>query len=63
MRYPAINDLLEKVNNKYSLILVTAKRARDLIDGASTEVKLDNNNPVSIATEEISKDKIRYRYK
>lgn len=63
MRHPAINDLLEKVNNKYSLILVTAKRARQLIDGAPTEIKLDNNNPVSIATVEISKDKIRYTYK
>ena len=63
MRHPAINELLEKITNKYSLILVTAKRARLLIDGASTEVKLDNNNPVSIATEEIYRDKIKYTYK
>ncbi len=63
MRHPAINELLEKVPNKYSLILVTAKRARALIDGATTEVKLDNNNPVSIATEEIYKNKIKYTYK
>ncbi|MPW26028.1 DNA-directed RNA polymerase subunit omega [Alkalibaculum sp. M08DMB] len=63
MRYPAINKLLEKVDNKYSLILVTAKRARQLIDGAPTDIVLDNKNPVSIATEEIIQDKIKYEYK
>ncbi len=62
MRYPAINDLLKKVDNKYSLILVTAKRARHLVEGSTTNVKLNNENPVSIATEEISKDLIEYKY-
>lgn len=62
MRYPAINELLQKVDNKYSLILVTAKRARHLVEGASTEAKINNENPVSIATEEISKDLIDYKY-
>ncbi|MFZ7132043.1 MAG: DNA-directed RNA polymerase subunit omega [Eubacteriales bacterium] len=60
MRYPALTKLLEKVDNKYSLVLVTAKRARQLVDDAPTDVQLDNNNPVSIATTEISQDKIKY---
>ena len=62
MRYPAINDLLQKVDNKYSSILVTAKRARHLVEGSTTNVKINNKNPVSIATEEISKDLIEYKY-
>lgn len=63
MRYPALNELLEKVDNKYSLVLVTAKRARQLVDDYPTEVVLDNENPVSIATTEIYEDKIRYEFK
>ncbi|WP_303860069.1 DNA-directed RNA polymerase subunit omega [Alkalibaculum bacchi] len=62
MRYPAINDLLQKVDNKYSLILVTAKRARHLVEGLTPEVKINNENPVSIATEEVARDLIEYKY-
>lgn len=63
MRYPALTKLLEKVDNKYSLVLVTAKRARELVDDAPTEVKLDNDNPVSIATAEIAQDMINFTVK
>ena len=63
MRYPAINDLLQKVDNKYSLILVAAKRARHIVDGAEPRIKLNTSNPVSYATEEIAKDLIEYKYK
>ena len=58
MRYPAIYDLLEKIDNKYSLVLVVADRARQIVDGEPTNVKIDNKNPVSMATEEVIRDKI-----
>ena len=40
MRYPALNDLISKAENKYSLVLVTAKRAREIVDGDEPLVKI-----------------------
>ena len=54
MRYPALNDLIAKANNKYELVLATAKRAREIIDGDEPLVKITIDNPVSIATAEIA---------
>lgn len=54
MRYPALNHLIEKANNKYSLVLATAKRAREIVDGDEPLVKIKIDNPVTIATNEIA---------
>ena len=59
LRYPAINDMIEKASNKYELVIATAKRARELIDDAQPLVDMDIDNPVSIATREIYEDKVR----
>ena len=32
---PSILSLLDKVDNRYSLVVVTSKRARQIIDGES----------------------------
>ena len=31
--YPSVNKLQEKTDSRYSLVILTAKRARDIIDG------------------------------
>ncbi len=59
LRYPAINEMIEKASNKYELVIATAKRARELIDDAQPLVDMDIDNPVSIATREIYEDKVR----
>lgn len=59
LRYPAINDLVAKADNKYELVLATAKRAREIVDGNDPLVIIDVNNPVSIATKEIDEDVVR----
>jgi len=41
---PSINSLLEKVDSRYTLVVATAKRARQLTDGAN---KLTNVNRIS----------------
>ena len=58
MRYPAINDLIGKADNKYELVLATAKRARELIDGDEALVNIVIDNQVSIATSEIATDMV-----
>ena len=56
MRYPALNDLIAKAHNKYELVLATAKRAREIVDGSEPLVKITIDNPISIATAEISEN-------
>ena len=60
MIYPELGDLLEKVDCRYTLIVETAKRARQLVDGAQPLTENPNPNPVSQAVEEIYEDKITY---
>lgn len=54
MIYPSIKSLLEKVDNKYSLVAMTAKRARQLVDGQESLAHVNSHNPVTIATNEIA---------
>ncbi|KXZ39594.1 DNA-directed RNA polymerase subunit omega [Alkalithermobacter thermoalcaliphilus JW-YL-7 = DSM 7308] len=61
MLYPSINDLLKKVDNRYTLVIAAAKRARQLIDGDPKLVKVKENKPVSIAIHEINEGKLTYR--
>lgn len=60
MLYPSINKLSEKVDSKYSLVIITAKRARQIIDGQPNLIDTDKEKPVSIATYEISEGLIDY---
>ena len=60
MLYPSSNDLRDKVDRKYTLVALAAKRARDLIDGKPALVDIEIDKPVSIATEEIAEDLITY---
>lgn len=58
---PSIVDLLTKVDNRYSLVTVTSKRARQLIDGDEALVRInDAFKPLTIAINEINEDKVSY---
>lgn len=57
---PSLESLMEKVNSKYTLVTLAAKRARELTDGDQPTVCADTNKVVSIAMEEIDAGKIRY---
>ena len=47
------------VNSRYSIVLATAKRARQLIDGAEPMVIPPCNKPLSIAVDELYKSKVK----
>ena len=57
---PSINDLLEKVDSRYTLVVETAKRARQIAQGEEALVECDSENPVTIAAYEIVEDKVTY---
>lgn len=60
MLYPSINEIRKKADSRYTLVILAAKRARDIIEGKPklTEVKVEK--PVSIAANEIAEDLITY---
>lgn len=53
MFQPDLDEILSKVDCRYSLIVEIAKRARELVDGDEPLIDTDQINPVSIAIEEI----------
>lgn len=59
MLYPSINEIKKKVDSRYTLCILAAKRARDLIDGKPPLTQdAPCERPVSIAAQEISEDLI-----
>ena len=47
------------VNSRYSIVMATAKRAREIIDGAEPLVRTkDGEKPLSIAIDELNQGKV-----
>ena len=71
MLHPSYNDLINVansdvepgehpvVNSRYSIVLATAKRARQLIDGSVPLVNGKYPKPLSVAIEELSTSAIK----
>ena len=58
MLHPSMTELLKKVDNRYLLVNVTAKRARDIAEEAErNEVRLDEK-PVKLALDDIVSGRI-----
>lgn len=55
---PTVKELLTKVDNRFELVVVTAKRARQLADGAQKLTDVDEDVPVTIAANEIAEGKV-----
>ena len=51
---PSIMVLLQKVDDRYSLVIVTSKRARQLIDGREPLVVTKSKKPLTIAINEVN---------
>ncbi|MBU5293357.1 DNA-directed RNA polymerase subunit omega [Anaerosalibacter bizertensis] len=61
MLYPSINEITKKADSRYTLVMLAAKRARQLVDGNEPYIDTESTKPVSIAIEEIVEDKISYK--
>ena len=61
MLHPSYTDLMKVVvNSRYSIVLATAKRAREIIDGEMPLVPVkDGEKPLSIAIDELNSGKIK----
>ncbi|WP_100373257.1 DNA-directed RNA polymerase subunit omega [Bacillus sp. FJAT-45037] len=63
MLYPSIDSLMEKLDSKYTLVTVSAKRAREIREDAKRGPLVSNpkaHKPVGMALEEIIEEHLRY---
>ncbi|MBP2630871.1 MAG: DNA-directed polymerase subunit omega [Firmicutes bacterium] len=57
---PSLDVLVKKVDSKYTLVVLAAKRARELMDGQEITVRTKSNKKVTNALEEIVADQVTY---
>ncbi|EGO63243.1 DNA-directed RNA polymerase subunit omega [Acetonema longum] len=57
---PSLDVLVSKVDSKYTLVVLAAKRAREVMNGDSPLAESKSNKPVTLALEEVAQNKISY---
>ena len=55
---PTVKELLKHAENRYSLVIATAKRARQIAKGAPVKTDVDERSVVTLAANEIAEGKI-----
>ena len=63
MAFPSLGKSLDKVSNRYLLVVLAARRARQINRGAAPQVESKHKKPTSVALEEIAQAKVGYRVK
>lgn len=58
MVQPSVTDLLKKVDNRFELVVMTAKRARQLSKGDKALVDNEEASTVTLAADEIAAGKV-----
>jgi len=56
--YPSADTIEEKVGSRYSLVVLAAKRAKQIKEGAPVLIETASTNPLTIALEEIAAGKV-----
>ena len=56
---PTVTELLEKIDdNRYSLVIMTSKRARQIAEGDTVLTKANDRSAVTLAADEIAEGKV-----
>ena len=55
---PTVAELLKKAKNRYELVIATAKRARQIANGAEPKTSVKEDSPVTLAANEIAEGKV-----
>lgn len=50
---PSLDQLVEKVDSKYTLVILSSRRGREIQDGKPKMVDSRSNKPVTVALEEL----------
>lgn len=60
MKPMVFDDIREADDSRYTLVVASAKRARQLLAGSASSVASNASKPVTIALEEIRTGKVRW---
>ena len=63
MAFPSLEKSLNEVSNRYLLVVLASKRARQINRGGAPRVDSKHKKPTSVALEEIASAKVAYRVK
>tara|TARA_B100000749_G_scaffold280898_1_gene280888 strand:- start:86890 stop:87129 length:240 start_codon:yes stop_codon:yes gene_type:complete len=55
-----VEDCLDKVDNRFALVLLVAKRAKQLVKGDKPVIPLGNNKQVVSALREVAANKVYF---
>ena len=55
---PSLDQLITKVDSKYTLVVLASRRGRDIQSGKNKQVDSRSNKPVTIALEELVAGKL-----
>ena len=55
---PTVGQLLTKAQNRYELVIATARRARQIAAGDEVKTKVKEESPVTLAANEIAEGKV-----
>lgn len=55
---PTVTSLLNVVDNRFRLVIVTAKRARQIASGSEALTDVKEESPVTLAANEIAEGKV-----
>ncbi len=58
MIYPPITELVKKTGSRYALVIETAKRTRQLVEGAQKLSDVKTSKDVTVAVNEIYEEKV-----
>ncbi|NLC03726.1 MAG: DNA-directed RNA polymerase subunit omega [Tissierellia bacterium] len=61
MLNPSFAHVLDKGDSRYTLVMLAAKRARQIVEGAEPLIDTESKKAVTIAIEEIIEGKIKYK--
>ncbi len=58
MIYPSADTIEDRVGSRYSLVVLAAKRAKQIKEGSPILIDTESTNPLTIAMEEIAAGKV-----
>jgi DNA-directed RNA polymerase subunit omega len=62
MIYPEADKVDEQVDSKYALVILAAKRAKQIKEGARPLIPTDSANPLTVALDEIADGQLGYTF-
>ena len=57
-----VEDCLEKINNRFDLVLLASRRARDLANGNEASLPWENDKATVLALREIADGQVSWSY-